>query len=88
MVHRSADEEPTLFPNPASERFVLRCPQRTGSIQMIDANGREVPVDVQYSDDAAEVNVSQLHTGVYSVRFTTASGVKAMPVVIGPEEGR
>lgn len=87
MVHRSANEEPILFPNPASERFVLRCAQRSGVIQMIDANGREVPVDVQYSDDAAEVNVSQLRTGVYSVRFTTASGVKAMPVVIGPEEG-
>jgi hypothetical protein len=61
-----------VFPNPASEKIVLQCPEgkKIDKIELMDVQGKVM--QVQSSGDSAEkqINLSMLPEGIYFIKIT------------------
>lgn len=87
VVFLATPDALSLFPNPATTAFTVLYNGPTVPFDVFDAQGRSAhPVLVRYGPGRAEVNVSGLAPGVYTLRF--AGDVKARRVVIGAGIGR
>lgn len=62
----------SMFPNPASGSFVFNASE-DGTMEMFDVNGQLVYTST-ITADKTEINVSNLSTGSYMVRFTSEQG--------------
>ena len=73
-----------LSPNPASDRLAFTCAVPVTGLELCDATGRSVAECAFPSGIASgTIDVSFLPAGLYTVRYTTASGTGAARVLVG-----
>ncbi len=70
-----------IFPNPAHGLFFVESSRTIKQIQLIGIKG-EVFKDIAVDDLQAEINVSNLHTGIYFMQIRTNAEVLTKPVQI------
>lgn len=73
----------TVFPNPASEKIVLQCPEdiKIDRIELMDVQGKVM--QVQSSGDSAEklIDLSMFPEGIYFIKITTGKDTVYKKVV-------
>jgi hypothetical protein len=73
----------TVFPNPASEKIVLQCPEdiKIDKIELMDVQGKVM--QVQSSGDGAEkqIDISRFTEGIYFIKITSGKDVVYKKVV-------
>ena len=75
-----------VYPNPASERLIVKSSDSQGYIsgyRMSDTEGREiVKITLPVPVPECAINTSELNTGFYILKVTTASGLINRKVII------
>ena len=72
----------TLSPNPARGSVRLACREVMLGVAVVDVAGRTV-AEMEPRGTDAVVDVSDLPTGVYTVRVTTAQGTATRRLAVG-----
>ncbi len=71
-IHRIADTDFSIYPNPANDRLVVQPWKKDLSIVLIDQNGRKIPCSCSLT---GELDVSNVSAGSYTVEIVnTGSG--------------
>jgi len=75
------DFEVKVFPNPARNTLFVEANMTITDIHIIDILGRPV-ISVKVQDMQNELDVSNLHNGIYFIRVFTDRGVKTIRVMV------
>ncbi|MDR1113268.1 MAG: T9SS type A sorting domain-containing protein, partial [Bacteroidales bacterium] len=67
----------TIYPNPITETLIIQTDVAVERVEIYNALGQLV----QSESNNKRVNVSQLSTGLYTVKVTTDAGVKVQKIV-------
>jgi dienelactone hydrolase len=69
----SSNEQVEVFPNPASDRCMVRCSEDIQNITLYDATGRAVIVKYHVDEQEMLLDLQGLSKGVYQLSITAAS---------------
>ncbi len=71
----------SVFPNPASEKFIVESNQKIKQIKLININGK---IAAKYAIDAfsTEININELKQGVYFMKIISDKSVKTKRVLV------
>ncbi len=73
----------TVFPNPATDLIRIKVPEGVTELEMLDINGRVLPVTFEADGPGFRVGVSQLPAGVYLLRAMGAdAGTISTKVIV------
>jgi hypothetical protein len=84
MEEASITESPLVFPLPATDIVTVMLPG-IRSLVLLDGLGREVPAEVNFLADRADVSVEGLPAGLYHAVGTTSRGRFSAKVVVSGE---
>lgn len=83
LLERVADENLDLFPNPASDQFMVRSgTHQITQISLMDMTGRIVWEEAISSVQSHSIHVSGLSSGPYSVLVDMVNGVRSSATII------
>ncbi len=83
LIDAVNDPEPVVtevFPNPVSDRLIIRTAEVIDGIRLVNAFGQEITVD-NNQKMVYELDMSLLSDGIYFVKFTSNGKVWSKPVV-------
>jgi len=63
-----------VFPNPARNNFTVRSNEMIKQIRLVNISGQVIK-DVAVNDLSTDINVSNLHPGVYFLQIHTAATI-------------
>ena len=66
-----------VFPNPASDQITIQSDQKVNQLQIVDMTGKVVLNENNSFNGQAEINVSQLPKGMYTMVLRNESGLLA-----------
>ncbi|HAT48040.1 MAG TPA: hypothetical protein DCS71_03850 [Flavobacteriales bacterium] len=64
-----------LTPNPARDQVWIRGLEATDLVQLLDAGGRQIDVDVLRQGSVSQLELGTLAPGIYHVVVTALNGV-------------
>ncbi len=81
IVEEENPIEVSVFPNPASDKFIVESNQKISQIKLININGK---IAGKYVIDAfsTEININELKQGVYFMKIISDKSVKTKRVLI------
>ena len=83
LIDAVNDPEPVvtkMFPNPVSDRLIIRAAEVIDGVRLVNAFGQEITVD-NNQRMVYELDMSLLSGGIYFVKFTSNGKVWSKPVV-------
>ncbi len=75
-IENETQQKIRLFPNPANENLRIQIPENEviGEIQLFDVKGSRLPLqDIISGSDHANMNISHLSNGVYTIKIITSA---------------
>ena len=83
-----SDNTVTFYPNPAKNELFFECYSATsqdGTLHIIDQSGRlshSIPVQLEEGNNQTKINISNISSGFYFVRFVTAQKTYSSKLMI------
>ena len=72
-----------MFPNPATDQFKISTDKNIiTAIDIADTTGKVILKETNLNKKEANLNIANLHSGVYYIRSTTTKGINTQKLVV------